>query len=406
MTDKWPDDYPDPEEFKPKKAASWPRFPSLLKPAQRRRALFVVLLTAMVLMLGVIIGQAISFYTLSRYKPRAVLIPANNPAPPTPINFVTPLPTSYPTPTPPPGPSPTPAAPLAGMVYRAEGDLWLVERGKQPQEVAGHPLAVLAPDGKSFAFQANGEVYLAQSGGGDAVNISSSDRRECCIWWWPANPDYLLTRFWDAGNADKPGVAVLSKTGEVVLMDENEYRYDFPAPSPDGKSVAYSRNGRPVLHHLSGNLETLDLPALGLPRYAVVTYPGWSADGSRMVWLATNESLQYSEIDILVIDLVQQQGRVLHTFSGTLQNGWLRAPAWSPDGQWLAYYDQGTWIISPDGSQRHYFGEGYFPVWDPDGRYLVLNRRQGPVLLTVPGGYAIELALPEGSSVLEWRTAE
>jgi Tol biopolymer transport system component len=58
-------------------------------------------------------------------------------------------------------------------------------------------------------------------------------------------------------------------------------------------------------------------------------------------------------------------------------------PRFSPDGKWIAYYDaplgsgSRIFIISPDGGQpkqlQHDFSWARFPVWSPDGRFLLFE---------------------------------
>jgi Tol biopolymer transport system component/DNA-binding winged helix-turn-helix (wHTH) protein len=63
-------------------------------------------------------------------------------------------------------------------------------------------------------------------------------------------------------------------------------------------------------------------------------------------------------------------------------------PAWSPDGQWIAYHDLaagGVWVVpSRGGTARKIAEAGARPAWSPDGRQIVFQSRS-PVDLN-PGG--------------------
>ena len=60
------------------------------------------------------------------------------------------------------------------------------------------------------------------------------------------------------------------------------------------------------------------------------------------------------------------------------------APAWSPDGQWLAFasWDDAArgqlWKVAATGGDPHQLsreaGEFIHPVWSPDGHWIVVTR--------------------------------
>ncbi len=68
------------------------------------------------------------------------------------------------------------------------------------------------------------------------------------------------------------------------------------------------------------------------------------------------------------------------------------SPAWSPDGDWIAYIRrqpggpiQDVWVMRPDGSERHALtrqnGRAFTPAWAPDSSRIVFstNAKSGEV---------------------------
>ncbi|MDP3643400.1 MAG: DPP IV N-terminal domain-containing protein, partial [Bacteroidota bacterium] len=58
-------------------------------------------------------------------------------------------------------------------------------------------------------------------------------------------------------------------------------------------------------------------------------------------------------------------------------------PAWSPDGQWIAFYhadtipgNSGIYFISPDGEKIKRWHErfGQYPAWSPDGQWIAFDQ--------------------------------
>ena len=151
--------------------------------------------------------------------------------------------------------------------------------------------------------------------------------------------------------------------------------------SPDGSKIAFSavepKKGYALLIFDVTNGEIMKVRhPLGIPGKATL---GWSPDGKRLV-----VEIQRSEKTPQIAILDPISGDVQAVGEGT-------HPAWSPTGEWIAYYrDSGAKciLVHPDGTGTKIAGKahstfltprrfGYAVVWSPDGKTLMLNEMKG-----------------------------
>lgn len=166
----------------------------------------------------------------------------------------------------------------------------------------------------------------------------------------------------------------------------------FPAWSPDGRRIAFSRACR--------NTSGLDLYVVGANgkglRRLVHTrtsdeWPSWSADGSKIAFVSGEPSLAKPGQKNIDPELwvVGANGHGLKRL--TNNNVEDTSPAWSPDGKWIAFVrvrsgNHGQlWVISADGRGAHSLGlAGGEPAWSPDGTQLAFaHGRHGAARETV-----------------------
>lgn len=175
--------------------------------------------------------------------------------------------------------------------------------------------------------------------------------------------------------------------------------------SPDGSRLVYSTrdtdtvhvDGRPWDHIYVVNADgsgRTELPVSG-------EHPSWSPDGTR----------------ILLGECTDTSGSYLCTVrpDGTgvqgLDTPMYLWPRFSPDGQWIAGYDENTklGIVRVDGTGARHVVDGisgrYFPAWTPDGGRLVYGAGRGLFSLAVDGSGEVQLTdgPSDGHAVIPWR---
>jgi Tol biopolymer transport system component len=170
---------------------------------------------------------------------------------------------------------------------------------------------------------------------------------------------------------------------------------DMQAPvwSPDGQSVVYTAavEGQWTLFRTASN-------GVGAPE-SLATFPSWaevmdwSRDGR---YLALHVWGGETRLDVTILDLT---GEAPST-SDLKQSYWEGTPAFSPDGQWLAYFSQesgrrevyvktfpgtgGKWQVSTEGGSR--------PFWSADGSTLYFvadDQRIMAADVEVDGGFRV-----------------
>jgi Tol biopolymer transport system component len=194
----------------------------------------------------------------------------------------------------------------------------------------------LSPDGRSFAYNARGDIYLQRVGGKNPANLTkdspAADRQ-------PAfSPDGEQIAFRSERNGG--GIFVMGATGESVRR-LTDFGYN-PAWSPDGKEIVFAT-------------------------------AQWGGPSGRFafdsqLWLvnaASGEKRQLTKPDI-VPDAAQ--------------------PNWSPRGHRIAYWavhggQRDIWTVSTDGTHPVAVTQDaaldWSPAWSPDGNHLYFASDRG-----------------------------
>lgn len=141
---------------------------------------------------------------------------------------------------------------------------------------------------------------------------------------------------------------------------------ELPAWSPDGRRLAVVFSRPPPVR---ANPELVASP---------VWEPAWSPDGHHLVGIECDDECDF----LVVVDLQTRNEQTIYEHHGA---AFPVAPAWSPDGRWIAFgwlYGAGKTaaasILSYDVVKRTIVGEegrlvGDHPSWAPDGKRLAVD---------------------------------
>jgi hypothetical protein len=163
----------------------------------------------------------------------------------------------------------------------------------------------------------------------------------------------------------------------VVLLLEPP-NADFPDWSLDGTKLLFNSNGSIWMDRHDGSAPSLVVEDASDPR--------WSPDGTQVVF---TRRVGWFTADIWIVNADDSEAHPVVEDEATK-----RYPAWSPDGQWIAYgslsstdsSSDGVWLVRPDGSELHHLlpsgVQGYpgyavtylgQPGWAPDAARLVVT---------------------------------
>jgi tricorn protease len=242
------------------------------------------------------------------------------------------------------------------IVFERDFEIWALDTGKN--EARKIPIAkrglppgpaidhvtlnsqfqdlALSPDGRKVVFVARGEIWAAGArDGGDAVRVTRTYAREAQIEWTPDSRTivYVSERDQSPDGAAVPRLFRYDFTTSRETQLTNGPTGDAaPRVSPDGKSVAFVRDGK----------------------------------------------------ELRTIDLASKQERLLA--SGHLSRA-ARGVAWSPDSRWVAYlgltgsFFRNLHVVPAAGGESRAISampnsSANNISWSPDGTYVLYNTSQ------------------------------
>ena len=236
--------------------------------------------------------------------------------------------------------------------------------------------AVPAPVSRFVAFTATESgrtaVFVADADGSDARRLTTGPGNS----FWPtwSRDGKRLAFYNDRDGTNRIYTAGIDGGDETMLVDLGSDHATQPAWSPVEDVVAFARFARPVARTSVGpttqkGLWVVRVDGTGLRQLvaSASAQPAWSPDG---------EELAYVDAEGL---------RVLHVASGEVRMvaATANVPRWSPDGRRLAFGRvvdgrEQLFVVNADGSgeRRLVASDAYdsLPEWSSDGESIVFTR--------------------------------
>ena len=223
------------------------------------------------------------------------------------------------------------------------------QQARSPMGILG---PVVSPNGSAVAFTALGDLYV-QSLGGELTQLTDDVFVDMDPDWSPDGQSLVFSS--DRGGSMNLWMKNL-RTGQTQQLTDIEESALAPSWSPDGQQIAFfatdARNvwGSGTLSLL--NIATKEIKPIHDPVF-VPSKPSWSPDGKTIALMALQAaSSRYREgmSEILLVSTEGGPDRYVspdstRTPAMRSKNG----PLWSPDGQAIAYIEDGVlWTVPVD----------------------------------------------------------
>lgn len=255
---------------------------------------------------------------------------------------------------------------VVGACMQAQPDEWILFDSERDHGATGNQsIYVMAPDGSNVRRLAHVEGVTS--------------------WLADWSPDRKRIVFSSNRTGSWDDLYVMDAHGGNVrqLTDTPDASEHDAAWSPDGRHVVYDRAAI-TADGTRQNAQLWIIDADGSNPRALTSgssrnmRPAWSPDGSTIAFMSD----RHAEVDInlmgtddgdLEIYLMARDGSNVRRLSECAETA--RSPAWSPDGQRIAFDCRGLWVMSADGrNQRRLIDDfGGRPTWSPDGQLIVFG---------------------------------
>ncbi|MFH2103474.1 MAG: hypothetical protein ABIJ39_09005 [Chloroflexota bacterium] len=187
-------------------------------------------------------------------------------------------------------------------------------------------------------------------------------------------------------------------------LDEDIYEEIHLAWSPDGGEIAFNFHGDIYIMSADGS-ELRNFT----DSQSYDDSPAWSPDGQYLAYASTQAGVLHPSGQALFVDIYTIRIDGSDPTRLTSSDRYCSNPAWSPSGEFIAYdcllaESSEIYIVSATGAGQeipsaNIDGYHHHPAWSPDGRSIAFTSS------TLNGWLGISIMEPDGSNVREINTS-
>jgi Tol biopolymer transport system component/serine/threonine protein kinase len=271
-------------------------------------------------------------------------------------------------------------------------NLWRARIDEQSGRIKGEvePVTLPSPYSAYFSFTRTGHqmAYVQHAFTSNLSRIAFDPRHEAVIGEAQpvtkgsrsaVSPDVSLDGEWlvfsTQGGRKEDLFVVRSDGTELHQLTDDNYRNRGPTWSPDGKRIAFYSNRSGKMEIWTIHPDGSALQRLTHTPDGYLHYPGWSPDGTRLIYGIQTRTAYIMEVDKPWNTQVPQPLPPLN-----VPNHWFATWRWSPDGRKIAGWQvrtdgvfTGITIYSFDTGKYEQIttDQGSYPRWLRDSRRLV-----------------------------------
>ncbi len=250
---------------------------------------------------------------------------------------------------------------------------------------------------------ANPDIYVVQGIRQEVTRITTHPATDWVPTW---SPDGKRIAFVSDRNNNQSQIWVIDADGKNLMRLTDGFHDDNPDWSPDGTTIAYH----------SQRKRTGEYP-FGVPLYELYLMdsdgsnqrqlvgedsiePCWSPGGTRIVFLFSRKLGELPQLHVVDPDGANMR-KLTHNIGETA------SPAWSPDGNSIAYqHNFQLWIMDSNGENKRKLTIknprkviDSHPTWSPDSKRIVFHsnrdgRRTKMFIVSVDSGSVNQLLPP------------